>query len=130
LSEEGPRGNWPLIDGLLLFGGFLLAFAAFDDITTDASVTAFVPEYLCLAAVAAIFAVVCLRLIRRGHNFLGWSLLALLAAGIWAQRGIGPGARPNLGVEYLTVAAAAVWFLALSCWLVSLGLRVIQTKRA
>ncbi len=130
LSTAGPPGNWPLVDGLLLLGASLLAFAAFDDITTDASVTAFIPEYSCLSAVAVVCAVVGFRLIGRGRNLLGWSSLALLAVGIWAQRGIGPGTRPNLGVEYLTIVAVATWFLVLACRLVSLGIREARTARA
>jgi hypothetical protein len=130
LSPAWTRRGWPLLDGLVLFGGFMLAFAAFDDITTDASAPAFVAEYVCLTAVAAACAVVGLRLIRAGRNLPGWLSLAMLAAGIWAQRGIGPGTRPNLGHEYLTVAAVATWFLVLSCKLISLGLREIRQKRA
>lgn len=130
MSEEGRRGSWPLMDGLILFSGLLLALAAFDDITTDRTVTAFVPEYLCLSAVAVVCAVVGLRLIRRGRNLLGWSSLALLATGVWAQRGVGPGTRPNFGVEYLILLAVSLWFLVLACRLVSLGLRVIRTKHA
>jgi hypothetical protein len=103
-----------MVDGLLLLGGCAIAFAAFDDITTDTSVTTFMPEYACLAAVAVAFAFVGLRLIRKCRTLTGWLSLVLLVAGIWAQRAIGPGTRLHLGAEYLTILAVEAWFLVLS----------------
>ena len=108
-------------DGLITFGVLLLAFAAFDDITTDNS-TDFTVEYTALVACAMWFGLVAAKLIHLGRRTLGMlSLVALLGA-LWAQRGIGPGIT-RLWPEYVAMIAVFLWFLALAATLMVLGWR-------
>jgi hypothetical protein len=115
-------GGILLRDGLISAVAVLLAFGAFDDITTD-NATRFTVEYTSLAACAVWFGFVAMRLIRLGRRTLGLiSLVALLAA-FWAQRGIGPGMTPDLWPQYGTMLVVFVWFLVLAATLVVLGWR-------
>jgi hypothetical protein len=111
-----------LRDGLISFVVILLAFAAFDDITTDNS-THLTVEYTALVLCAVWFVFVAARLIRLGRRTLGMlSLVALLAA-LWAQRGIGPGITPGRWPEYLAMIGVFFWFLALAAILAVFGWR-------
>ncbi len=94
----------------------VLAFAAFDDITTDRD-TDFTVEYAVLAACALWLCVASIRLLSGRHRRLGGVSLVALAGALWAQRGIGPGMTPDLWPEYLVMIAAFLWFGALALFL-------------
>jgi hypothetical protein len=109
-------------DALISFGVLLLAYAAYDDITTDND-TDFRFEYAMLVACTIWFGFVALRLIRVGHQALGGlSLLALVSA-LWAQLEIGRGITPGLWPAYVVTTGAFLWFLALATVLLALGWR-------
>jgi hypothetical protein len=123
-SRSGGRhtSGFLLRDGLISFVVVLLAFAAFDDITTDTS-THFTAEYTALVASAAWCGFVAASLIRLGRRTLGMLSLIALLVGLWAQRGIGPGITRGLWPEYVAMIAVFLWFLALAATLVVLGWR-------
>jgi hypothetical protein len=100
-------------DAMLTVFAVLLAFAAFDDITTG-NESDFTTEYAVLVLCAVWLLFVCIRLLRNSHQVLGGISLVALAAGIWSQRAIGPGIIPGLWTEYVVMAAAFLWFAALS----------------
>jgi hypothetical protein len=100
----------------------LLIFAAFDDITTD-NATTFRAEYAVLVGCAGSLVFVALRLLRAGHQLLGWASLLALAAGAWAQRAVGPGIVPGFWPEYVIATVALLWFVALAVGLVWLAWR-------
>lgn len=108
--------------GLATLAALLLMFAAFDDITTD-NATTFRTEYAFLLACAAWLIFVALRLLRAGHQLLGGVSLLAVAAGVWAQRAIGPGIVPGFWAEYVVATAAYLWFVALAISLVWLARR-------
>ena len=108
--------------GLATFGALLLIFAAFDDITTD-NATTFRTEYALLLACAGWLIFVAVRLLRAGHQLLGGASLLAVAAGVWAQRAIGPGIVPGFWTEYVVATAAYLWFVALAISLVWLARR-------
>ena len=111
-----------LASGLGTFAALLLIRAAFDDITTD-NATTFRTEYTFLWACAGFLTVVAVRLLRAGHQLLGGASLLAVAAGLWAQRAIGPGIVPGLWAEYVVLTAAFLWFVALATSLVWLAWR-------
>ena len=111
-----------LRDGLVTVGVLLLAFAAFDDITTD-NATAFTLEYTFLVACAGWLFFLGLRLLRQHDHALGGVSLLALAGAVWAQRAIGPGITAGFRAEYVVVTAAYLWFLALSALLLRRGWR-------
>lgn len=108
--------------GLATFAALLLIFAAFDDITTD-NATTFRPEYALLLACAGWLIFVAVRLLRANHQLLGGASLLAVAAGVWAQRAIGPGIVPGFWAEYVVAGAAYLWFVALASGLVWLARR-------
>lgn len=111
-----------LASGLATFAALLLIFAAFDDITTD-NATTFRTEYALLLACAGWLIFVAVRLLRAGHQLLGGASLLAVAAGVWAQRAIGPGIVPGFWAEYVVATAAYLWFVALAISLVWLAQR-------
>lgn len=111
-----------LASGLITFAALLLIFAAFDDITTD-NATTFRTEYAFLLACTGWLLFVAVRLLRAGHLLLGGASLLALAAGLWAQRAIGPGIVPGLWAEYIVLTVAYLWFVALATGLVWLARR-------
>lgn len=115
--------NTFLRDGVLSLVAVFLAFAAFDDITTD-NATSFRVEYTFLAFCAAWFLAVAVRLLLAHHRVLGWISLGALGAAIFGLRGMAPGITPGLWLEYLATAGALVWFLALAIVLLWLGRRL------
>jgi hypothetical protein len=116
-------------DGALSFLALLLAFAAFDDITTD-NATSFKVEYALLVACAVWYGVVGVRLLRLRYRTLGVASLAALAGALWGQRAIGPGMTPGFRPEYVVVTGAFLWFLALAISLVVLGSRASRSTTA
>ncbi len=111
-----------LRDAIVTVAVILLAFAAFDDITTD-NATAFRFEYSGLAACGAWLLYQAVRLIRDRHLALGGGSLLALFAAVWGQFAIGPGTVPSADAHYLATAAAFGWFAALSAALLVRGWR-------
>ena len=110
-----------LTSGLATFAALLLIFAAFDDITTD-NATTFRAEYAALLACAGLLTFVGVRLWRAGHRLLGGASLLAVAAGLWAQRSMGPGIVPGLWAV-VVASMAYLWFVALATSLVWLARR-------
>jgi hypothetical protein len=125
-ARTGPQsGPHLIVGGFATLAVFMLAFLAFDDITTD-NATAFPLEYSCLLLCAAWCLFVAVRLMRRGNRLLGiLSLMALIAA-VWGQREIGPGTIPSWQPEYVAPAAGLLWLLPLSAVLVVMGFRHLR----
>ena len=124
-------GNAPsdavlIVDGLVTFAFIVLAWLAFDDITTD-NATSFTVEYTCLLACAIWCLVVAVRLAAKGRFIVGTASALALGAAVWGQRSIGPGTVPSWQPQYVATVAAIVWFLSLAVVLVVLGFR---TNRA
>jgi hypothetical protein len=89
----------------------LLAFAAFDDITTDTA-TIFTAEWTGLAVCAVWFGIVSRRLLRRAQRGLGSISTVAVITGVAAGSSIRPGTGPFNG-EYLLTIAGLLWFLGL-----------------
>jgi hypothetical protein len=111
-----------LRDAALTFVAVLLAFAAFDDITTGREPD-FTTEYVVVLACAGVLLLVSIRLLRSAHQVLGGISLLALAGALWSQRAVGPGLVPGLRAEYVVAASALLWFAALSLILLVLGWR-------
>lgn len=109
-------------DAVITLGAVFLAYAAFDDITTDKAAT-FTVEYGALALCGAWALGVAVRLLRDGRIALGAVSLAALAAGVWGQRAIGPGTAPSSEWHYVATVAAVAWFLVLALALLVVGWR-------
>ncbi len=108
---ERSRGQ-VLRDAAVTLATVLLAYAAFDDITTD-NATTFTFEWVALAVCGVWLLIVSWRLLRSENRWLGAiSLVALLTA-----VGAGSAIRPGTGqfqIEYLTTIAGLLWFLGLA----------------
>lgn len=100
----------------------LVAFAAFDDVTTDTD-SSFVFEYSGLAVCGAGVLVLALRLVREGRQALGVISLIALAGAVWGTLGIGPSTVPSRELHYLATAGALVWFAVLSLTLWAMAWR-------
>ena len=109
-----------LMDGVMTLAALVLAFMAFDDITTDRS-TSFRAEYLGLFACAVWGAVLIGRLARRGRSAPAGVCTALLLALLWGQQSIGPGTRASLEQGYVVASAAFLGFLTVAIYLVITG---------
>jgi peptidoglycan/LPS O-acetylase OafA/YrhL len=99
-------------DAAVTLAAVLLAFAAFDDITTDSAAT-FTFEWIGLAVCGLWLALVSWRLLRSENRWLGLISMAALVAAV----GAGSTIRPTTGafqVEYLTTIAGLLWFLGLA----------------
>lgn len=120
---------WLLSDAVITIGVVLLAFAAFDDITTD-NATTFTVEYAGLATSGAWLLVLAMRLLREGRISLGVASLVALAAWIWGVRGIGPGTVASSEAHVVATTAALAWFAVLSVTLLVLGWRAHPARRA
>lgn len=127
-SVEGRHATALLVDAIVTLTAVLVAFAAFDDITTD-NATSFAFEYVALAACAVALALVIWRILGAGHRLLGVVSIVALAAALWGQRAIRPGLVPGLRAEYLATAAALFWFAALSLVLLALGWRAHNAQK-
>src|SRR5688572_9968272 len=84
-----------LREGSLTLVALLLAFAAFDDITTDND-TDFTVEYAALVVCAIWLMFVAFRLIQGSRPVLGGIAFVALAGAVWAQREVGPDSAPGL----------------------------------
>jgi hypothetical protein len=136
-TDDTPdRGRYRLIahgrfirDGLLSFVVLLLAFAAFDDITTDKA-TSFRVEYTVLATCAVWFGSLAVRLLRLGYRTFGMVSLAALAGALWGQSAMHPDITPGFWPGYLVTIGAFLWFLALAISLLVLGSRAVMPTPA
>ena len=122
--KDGPAD---LFDGVVTAGAVVLAFLAFDDITTD-NATSFRFEYTCLVACAGWVILLAARLARRGHRVLAGLTGALLLAVVWGQRKIGPGVRASWQPEYVIATAAVFGIMLAACYLVVIGLRSMSVS--
>ena len=114
LNSAGAADSRFLSTAVTTVVALLLAFAAFDDITTD-NATTFRVEYTILVGCSGWLLFVAWSLVRGGHRALGLASIAALASALWAQRAIGPDMVPGLLLpEYIVFIAAYVWFWALA----------------
>jgi hypothetical protein len=108
--------------GVVTLAAVGLAFAAFNDITTD-NATSFTTEYIFLLGCGAWVLGAAVFLIIKSHRALGILSLLALACGVWGQQAIGPGIVPSFQPEYVATLGSVVWFLGLSVILMILGIR-------
>jgi hypothetical protein len=103
-----------LRDAVVTLAAVLLAFAAFDDITTDRD-TDFTFEWGALSVCALWLALVSWRLLKSEPRWLGVISVTVLVA----AAGTGSRIRANgpFPVEYLTTIAGLLWFLGLAGFL-------------
>jgi hypothetical protein len=110
-------------DAALTVVAVVLAFLAFDDITTDRA-SSFHVERSVLAGCGLWFASLALRFVQQGRRALGLSSLGIVVAAAVAQRRIGPGMTPDMAPEYLATVLALAWFLLVS------GMLAVQATRS
>jgi hypothetical protein len=134
MSDHARGGGAPstiadadLFDGVTTLAAVVLAFLAFDDITTDNS-TSFRMEYTSLLACSVWGIVLIVRLARRGRRTLAGACTGLLLAVLWGQQGIGPGARPSWQAEYVAATAAVGGFPLMAIYLLTLGIRRLERR--
>ena len=113
LNSARAAGSRLFANAAITLVALLLAFAAFDDITTD-NATTFRVEYTFLTGCAGWLLFVAWSLIRGGHRTLGFASLVALASALWAQHAIGPSLVPGLRPEYIVMSTAYFWFWALA----------------
>ena len=118
--SERSRGQL-LRDAAVTLAAVLLAFAAFDDITTDTATT-FTFEWVGLAVCGVCLLFVSWRLLRSEHRWLGSLSVVALAAAAGAGSTIRPGTGP-FQIEYLITLAGLLWFLLLVGMLTALAWR-------
>lgn len=104
--------NRSLRDAAFTLAAVLLAFAAFDDITTDSD-SSFTTEWAALVLCGAWLLVVGLRLAHGTHRQLGYISLAVLMAAVVGGMVISTSTGP-LEIAYLTTTMALVWFLGVA----------------
>jgi peptidoglycan/LPS O-acetylase OafA/YrhL len=107
---------------IITIASVVLAFAAFDDITTDAD-TNFTAERLTLAAAAVWCAFLVRDLMHQGQRTLGVLSLIMLGAGLVAYFAIGPGTTHSWQLAYVAMAGSLAWFLGIA------GLLIYQRWR-
>jgi len=107
-----PSRRQLLRDAAVTLAAVLLAFAAFDDITTDTATT-FTFEWFGLAACGMGLVIVSWRLLRSEHRWLGSVSVVALVAAVGAASSIRPGTGP-FQFEYLATIAGLLWFLGLA----------------
>ena len=117
-----PSSAGLIVDGIVTLVFVVLAWLAFDDITTD-NTTSFTVEYTCLLGCAIWCLIAALRLAAKGYFILATASALALGAAVWGQRSIGPGTVPSWQPQYVATVAAILWFLSLPLVLVVLGFR-------
>jgi hypothetical protein len=115
-----------LRDAALTLAAVLLAFAAFDDITTDAAAT-FTAEWTGLAVCGVCLAFVSWRLLRSAQPWLGSLSIVAVIAGVAAGSTIQPGTGP-FSFEYLLTVAVLLWFLGLSAMMAAQAWQGAEAK--
>ena len=115
MARLEPTRRQLLRDALVTFAAVLLAFAAFDDITTDTATT-FTWEWAGLAVCGAALLGVCWSLVRRERWWLASISAVALIVAVGAGVSIRPGTDP-FQIEYLMTIAGLLWFLGLSAGL-------------
>lgn len=128
LNRRGQSRGQLLRDAVLTFTAVLIAFAAFDDITTDTALT-FTFEWLGLGVCAAWLLTVSWRLRRGEHPWLGSVSVIALVVAVGAGSTIRPGIDP-FRVEYLATIAGLIWFLGLGAILTTRAWRLPQHQAA
>ena len=108
---EPARGQL-LRDAAVTFGTVLLAWAAFDDITTDND-TNFTIEWFALAMCGVWLLIVSWRLLRSEHRLLGSVSVVVIVATVIAGSTIGLSSSP-LQAAYLTIFGGLLWFVGLA----------------
>jgi hypothetical protein len=117
-------------DGAVTCVALLLAFAAFDDITTG-NESDFTLEYGALVVSAAWLLFITFRLMGGSRRVLGAISFVALAAALWGQREIGPGITPGLWPAYVVTASAFLWFIVVAVVLFVSGWRTHpETQKA
>ena len=106
---------------MVTLGMVVLAFLAWDDITTD-NATRLHAEYSHLAACAVWALAVAIGLAVTHRFALAVTSLLVLGAAIWSQHAIGPGTVPSWQPEYLATVGSLMWFLGLSLFLIAAGI--------
>jgi hypothetical protein len=115
-------------DAVITVVAVLLAYAAFDDITTDTSATSFKVEQVALVLCAAALFSVCWNLMRRAYKGIGTISWVALIAGTLAGARIALGSR-RLD-EYLVVIAVLLWFVGLTVFLLVKSRRLTAPRLA
>jgi peptidoglycan/LPS O-acetylase OafA/YrhL len=115
------------LEAAITLAAVVLAFAAFDDITTDRA-TAFTFEWIGLAACGVWLMILAVRLLRREHRWLGAVSAAAVIAGIGAGSLIRSGTGP-VQIESVSTLLALGWFLALAVILAAQGLDRAEPDR-
>ncbi len=122
LDHQRSESLRQLGDAVITIAVILLAFAAFDDITTDHD-TSFTFEYSGLVVCGAWLLYQAVRLIRDRQIVSGAISVLALAAAVWGQGAIGPGTVPSADPHYLATVGAFGWFAAQSIALLVRGWR-------
>ncbi len=127
LNRTGQSRRQLRRDAVLTIAAVMLAYAALDDITTD-NATTFAVEWAALGVCATWLLIVCWRLLRGEHRWLGSLSAMVLAVAIGAAPAIRRGA--DARVEYLLTIAALVWFLGVGGILATRAWRLPQRHAA
>ena len=106
----------------------LMAFAAFDDITTG-NEPDFSGEYLAAAICGVCLLLVSIQLLRHRRYVLGVASLTALAGAIWAEPAIKPGMVAALSPEYAVFTGAFIWFAAIALYLGVTGWADVVKRR-
>jgi hypothetical protein len=97
----------------IVLASAMLAFAAFDDITTDAD-TSFLLEWLALAGCGLVLLTVSWRLLRGGRRTLGMVSIFLIVATAAVQAAMPSEARRQINVQYVLTFTSLLWFFVLA----------------
>ena len=130
---EGPTSAAPsqsgrsLREGLVALVAVLLAYAAFDDITTG-NETDFTVEYVALMLSGAVLLFVSIRQFRSRRYFIACASLAALAGALWAVPALKQHAVPAPWTQYVVTMCTFIWFGTLALKLVVSGF--IANRRA
>lgn len=116
-----------VLEGVITGAAVLLAFGAFDDITTD-NATSFATEYLCLSLCLVWMAVLVVRLASRGRLALAALNALLVLTIVWGQQKIGPGTVASWQLEYAAATAAIFGLLLVAGWLIVSGIRSLRRR--
>jgi hypothetical protein len=121
------NGIATVFDGVVTGAAVILAFGAFDDITTD-NATSFEVEYSCLVLCLIWMAALIARLAKRGLNLLALLCAMLVLAILWGQRQIGPGTTASWQLEYVLATTAIIGIFLVACGLIVKGLRLLRAQ--